>query len=59
MQTSIFIIALATVTLLAFALGGFAERRKVARAWASGEKTWVGLKEEENRNIRGGYDLRR
>ena len=59
MQTSIFVILLATLTLVSFALGGVAERRKVARAWSRGEKTWMGLKEEENRNIDDGYDLRR
>jgi hypothetical protein len=59
MQTTIFVIILATVTLASFALGGVAERRKVRRAWERGEKTWMGLKEEENRNIDDGYDLRR
>lgn len=60
MQTSIFIIALATVTLVSFILGGVAERRRVRLAWVRNEKTLSGKREEERRNIEhGGYDLRR
>jgi hypothetical protein len=60
MNTSIFVIALATVTLAAFTLGGMVERRRLRAAWERGEKTLRGIREEERRNIeRRGYDLRR
>lgn len=60
MNTSIFVIALATVTLASFLLGGMAERRRLRLAWQRGEKTLRGIREEERRNIdEQGYDLRR
>jgi len=60
MTTYIFVIALATVTLASFMLGGVAERRRLRLAWVRGEKTLSGIREEERRNIeRHGYDLRR
>jgi len=60
MTTSIFVIALATVTLASFMLGGVAERRRLRLAWARGEKKLSGIREEERRNIEHhGHDLRR
>ncbi len=60
MNTSIFIIALATVTLASFGLGGMVERRRLRTAWERGDKTLRGIREEERRNIEHqGYDLRR
>mgnify|MGYP006310308739 FL=1 len=60
MNTSIFVIALATVTLASFMLGGMAERRRLRFAWERGDKTLLGIREEERRNIdEQGHDLRR
>jgi hypothetical protein len=60
MNTSIFVIALATVTLASFMLGGMAEQRRLRVAWERNEKTLRGIREEERRNIQQqGYDLRR
>jgi hypothetical protein len=49
MSTSVFIITLAVLTLVAFGLGGYAERRRVRRAWERGDRTFLGQREEERR----------